>query len=1263
MKKLLTRVLFFSMFLLCLPLSARAIDIYDEASLRSALNAGGDITLWQDIEMHSGKVNNDVSIDLNGYQLTSKDPFTIADNITLTVTDSQYTDENPGNGIFSIELSGIRTHANQNYGISVGSNSSFILNSGIVQVDGGETASGYLGSVGISCSSGSSFIINGGSVRATGGTGSTPAYFSSSPYTYYTGRPGIMMNSGTLRVTGGTVYAAGGAGYSTSGALGSNGGSGISVSNASTVEISGGSVTAIGATGGSNGINASSTITISGGTVNAAGGGSFDIGGNYGFGLVVTGGTVIFNSMGRATNATAPIYQNCTITGEGAYQHEGTYNADGFLTITPTEITCSPEEAHAGDSVQLTASVQVSRTTNLTTPSPKGTLQFYCDGEAIGQSKLENAAVVDGYVTASATLDWSAMGGDHIITAAYISGANDKYAAGDSQVQAECTIEQHYGSFQIVTEPTADSTGELSGTCQKCSAEVTVEIPALNGEDYSYQELAAPTCTDNGSAQYLWKEQRYGVFSFTIDLPAIGHDYEDTIVPPTCTEKGYTTHTCKNCNDTYTDTITPALGHNCNYQVSASPTLEASGLLQGTCTRCGLAFEETLPKLNTTDYHYQVVKAATCQATGTGRYVWNNTTWGSFSFSTVIPKSQHTYEDVVTPPTCTEKGYTTHTCTVCGSSYQDSETPMTNHSYAYEVTIAPTVSAAGKLKGTCRQCQATTVVTLPKLSVQDYNYEIVQQPSCTQEGAGRYSWKENQYGALSFEVTLPKTAHRYQAVITEPTCTEGGYTTHTCSACGDAYIDSYTDAVGHQYQDVVTPPTCTTSGYTPHTCSVCGESYRDNYIQATGHMGILKNAKDATCTEKGYTGDTVCTVCGVTVKTGKAIPATGHKEIVKNAKDATCTEKGYTGDTVCSVCGITIKNGTVIPATGHTETVKNVKNATCTEKGYTGDTVCSVCGVTLKTGTVIPATGHKETVKNAKDATCTEKGYTGDTVCSVCGVTLKTGTVIPATGHKETVKNAKDATCTEKGYTGDTVCSVCGVTLKTGTEIPAAGHRYDSGVVTIPATETTEGVKTFTCTVCGDTYTETIPATGKPKPPFTDVDSGAYYYDAMVWAVDNGITNGVTPTQFMPRANATRAQFVTFLWRMAGEPEPTITEHSFTDVKEGAFYYKAMLWAVEKGITKGVTATTFQPDAIVNRGQVVTFLWRYAGEPEANNQENHFADVKAGSFCYQAVLWAVENGITNGFSATSFKPQEIANRGQVVTFLYRYNQNVIPTIV
>ena len=173
------------------------------------------------------------------------------------------------------------------------------------------------------------------------------------------------------------------------------------------------------------------------------------------------------------------------------------------------------------------------------------------------------------------------------------------------------------------------------------------------------------------------------------------------------------------------------------------------------------------------------------------------------------------------------------------------------------------------------------------------------------------------------------------------------------------------------------------------------------------------------------------------------------------------------------------------------------------------------------------------------------------------------------------------------------------------------------------------------------------------------MDSNAFYYDAMLWAVENGVTTGVTATEFMPKADATRAQFVTFLWRMAGEPEPTITEHSFTDVKEGAFYYKAMLWAVEKGITKGVTKTTFQPYAPVNRGQVVTFLWRYAGEPEATTTEHNFTDVKEGTFYYKAMLWAVENDITNGVTKTTFQPLVTANRGQVVTFLYRYNQNVV----
>ena len=115
--------------------------------------------------------------------------------------------------------------------------------------------------------------------------------------------------------------------------------------------------------------------------------------------------------------------------------------------------------------------------------------------------------------------------------------------------------------------------------------------------------------------------------------------------------------------------------------------------------------------------------------------------------------------------------------------------------------------------------------------------------------------------------------------------------------------------------------------------------------------------------------------------------------------------------------------------------------------------------------------------------------------------------------------------------------------------------------------------------------------------PFTDVKEKAYYYDAVAWAVENGVTAGVTPTTFQPNANCTRGQVVSFLWRAAGSPEPTKTTHPFTDVKEKAFYYKAMLWAVETGVTSGLTPTTFGPNEVCTRGQVVSFLHRASGSP------------------------------------------------------------------
>ncbi len=169
---------------------------------------------------------------------------------------------------------------------------------------------------------------------------------------------------------------------------------------------------------------------------------------------------------------------------------------------------------------------------------------------------------------------------------------------------------------------------------------------------------------------------------------------------------------------------------------------------------------------------------------------------------------------------------------------------------------------------------------------------------------------------------------------------------------------------------------------------------------------------------------------------------------------------------------------------------------------------------------------------------------------------------------------------------------------------------------------------------------------------FTDVKEGAYYVDAVKWAVDKAVTSGKTVTTFAPNESCTRAQAVTFLWRAAGSPEPTASEMTFTDVKADSYYDKAVLWAVENKITSGMSDTLFAPDATCSRSQIVTFLYRMQNSPESK-AENPFTDVKADAYYANAVLWAVENGVTTGASATTFDPAGDCTRGQIVTFLYR----------
>ena len=178
-------------------------------------------------------------------------------------------------------------------------------------------------------------------------------------------------------------------------------------------------------------------------------------------------------------------------------------------------------------------------------------------------------------------------------------------------------------------------------------------------------------------------------------------------------------------------------------------------------------------------------------------------------------------------------------------------------------------------------------------------------------------------------------------------------------------------------------------------------------------------------------------------------------------------------------------------------------------------------------------------------------------------------------------------------------------------------------------------------------------ANGNPQTGvFVDVATGSYYEDAVDWAVGNGITQGTDDTHFSPDGICTRAQAVAFLWRAAGSPKPETRTMPFTDVPAGSYYYDAVLWAVENDITKGTSDTTFSPNMTCTRAQIVAFLWRSEKSPAAGTA-NPFADVKSTAYYAGAVLWAVKEDITKGTTNTTFSPDADCTRAQIVTFLWR----------
>ena len=330
--------------------------------------------------------------------------------------------------------------------------------------------------------------------------------------------------------------------------------------------------------------------------------------------------------------------------------------------------------------------------------------------------------------------------------------------------------------------------------------------------------------------------------------------------------------------------------------------------------------------------------------------------------------------------------------------------------------------------------------------------------------------------------------------------------------------------------------------------------------------------------------------------------------------------------------------------------------------------------ITVKKGGTALNNGDKVMEADELTITATPKsGYTLDTL-TVTNADKKENGAYKVKGGVDEVTVAATFKSTGGGNTGGGgggggAVSTCTLTFDTnggsaidkitkdsGTTIDLAAYKPTRAGYTFAGwfsdKALTKAVTSVKLTANTTVYAKWTQNGGTAQNPFVDVKEGAYYYDAVLWAVEQKITSGTSATTFSPDASCTRAQMVTFLWRAAGSPKVENGKNPFTDVKADAYYYDAVLWAVEKGVTSGTSATTFSPDATVTRGQTVTFLYRNAGSPEVSGTMP-FTDVEADAYYAKAVQWAVQQKITTGTSETTFSPMSDCTRGQIVTFLYR----------
>ena len=739
--------------------------------------------------------------------------------------------------------------------------------------------------------------------------------------------------------------------------------------------------------------------------------------------------------------------------------------------------------------------------------------------------------------TAAKEATCTATGNDAYYTCGRCTGVFEDENGTVETTVAEVTIAatgHAYNAGEVTTEPTCTKQGVKTFTCQKDPSHTKTERIDPLGHMLEKVEAKEPTCTENGYREH-YKCSRDNCGALFLDeagttttneaalvVEAKGHDPETIpAVAATCTETGLNAGLkCSVCGEVLVEqTVVEAKGHTEVVDEAVEPGCESTGLTEGkhcsvckevlvaqetvdalghteevdaavapTCTATGktegkhcsvcnevLVSQETVDALG----HTEVVDAAvapTCTATGLTEGKHCSVCDAVLVVQKPVSQLGHSYKSAVTAPTCTEKGYTTYTCSTCGSSYVANETPATGHNEVIDKAVAPTCTEDGLTEGKhCSVCDE--ILVKQEVDPAKGHTEVVDKAvaaTCTATGLteGAHCSVCNEVLAAQ-EIVEAKGHTEVTDAYVAPTCTATGLGEGKhCSVCGTVTVPQIiVPKLGHKsVTDAYVAPTCTETGLTiGYHCSVCNEVLMaQETVPALGHTEVTDKAKEPTCTETGLTEGSHCSVCKEVLVAQEVIPTLSHTEVIDKAVAPTCTEDGLTEGKRCSVCNEILVKQEVDPAKGHTEVIDKAVAATCTATGLTEGSHCSVCNEVLVAQETVEALGHTEVMDKAVAPTCTVPGKTEGSHCEICGEVLVAQKTVTALGHIEVIDEAVDPDCTNPGLTEGKYCDRCGEKLVVQTEIPALGHTEVIDEAIAPDCINTGLTGGKHCDVCGE---------------------------------------------------------------------------------------------------------------------------------------------------------------------------------------------------